>query len=1228
MLRLDTLRRVHARLLRWRASSHRPLVRHPISLSRQRAGTTLLALLTIGFALYSYSTRDEAIRRRAIAFIEEATLGDVEVTVGRASFHMFGGITLHDVRVIVPFDENLGPAARSPELRRIFWAASLELTHNPWRLLLGHLQVERVVAVEPTITLTHNTGTGLRNWQLLWNPDARRRPRISPSRPVIRLRKATAVVISVDADGVLTSIEEQLDADARPDPRNGTAYAIDVRRRSPPHERNQVLFDPAVRRVANVPFVEAKTIRLQLPAYAQVLFDEIALVGEVQLRELLYDREGDDNRHIKIELRRVRCRLPIGLLAAHVPTTDLADDLLHSGLAAAFDEAHALHMTDVHGSVELLAGQVEMNIEGQLDGAHCAVTGRFTNVDAGLRGLGVEMNFNGQAVPTPEGLVRESLLANPDLPPDLLRFLVDYDPHGPFDLDLQFKRPAGGEGELGVTGDVIARGVRATFKDFVYPMEALVGTVHFRPGHVELENIRGRHGDARITVDGDIRRTSGYAEVKLDIHGESVPLAPDLFAALPRRYQSVLERFRPRGKAGIHVELLRPDGPHSAAKPKWNVSVSADLADVQAHLAENALPLENLAGRVDIAADELRLTGLTGLYGDAAVHLDGHARLDGSQSAPFELRIKADRVRLEESLGAALPAEGRGAFAQFQPRGFVDLVGTLGRREDGQALVWAIDTHVYEAAIRHESFPYAIDDVSGDITIRPDSLSIIRVEGARGEGRIEARGDVRRANGGYVADLAFDAKRVALEPALYDALPPSLRDVWDLFEPTGHVRVRIAAHVTSDDGRGVPRHRAEIDLIDAGLRFRELPLKLTKVVGKVIVTDRSVEIVSLQGNIGEATVGVSGVVDLAEPHRRGTLTVTAREMQFDDALLDALPGPLRGFLSRWKPTGGFGLRLDELRFETSAEGATRWWFDGDLKLVDVAADLGFGLQHCHGDLAASGAIDEAGTLALTVGVRLERAVTAGWHWQNVSTKLSIDHETGAILLDDASAELYGGEATGSAIIDMTAESPARPFRASIAVRDLQLAKYLEIHGKPTPGEGQTPSAQGTVSGNLVLRRRAGRGRRPEGTGEALVRHAQVWKLPVLFAIFQVLNLTPDENVFHDGHVKFFFSRDKLTFQKIDLQGNAVSLVGGGSMDVWTHALDVTLLAGSPVRLHVPLLTEILEGASREIMEVRVTGTLSKPDIEPQPLKSLAAALKTLFPEPPRSELEGAVAPPR
>ena len=43
-----------------------------------------------------------------------------------------------------------------------------------------------------------------------------------------------------------------------------------------------------------------------------------------------------------------------------------------------------------------------------------------------------------------------------------------------------------------------------------------------------------------------------------------------------------------------------------------------------------------------------------------------------------------------------------------------------------------------------------------------------------------------------------------------------------------------------------------------------------------------------------------------------------------------------------------------------------------------------------------------------------------------------------------------------------------------------------------------------------------------------------------------------------------------------------------------------------------MLTEFIEGAARELVEVHLSGTLEKPTIVAHPLRSVDAAIKTLF----------------
>jgi hypothetical protein len=328
-------------------------------------------------------------------------------------------------------------------------------------------------------------------------------------------------------------------------------------------------------------------------------------------------------------------------------------------------------------------------------------------------------------------------------------------------------------------------------------------------------------------------------------------------------------------------------------------------------------------------------------------------------------------------------------------------------------------------------------------------------------------------------------------------------------------------------------------------------------------------------------------------------------------LLAALPEGIRTAVESMKPKGRFDLDLDELRFDLDDDGYGHWELNGRLTLRDAAAELGFPLRNLNGVVEGRTSVNEHGQVFVQARAELKTAMLAGWQMQNAVAKIVTDPHTRTLHVQDASAEAYGGEATGSA--EVTLGDKHADYQVSIIARDVQLSRYLQ-----SVSDAADPQhARGAIFGNMILQGRTGSHGYREGAGEMYVRHAQVWRLPLMLAIFQVLNLTPDENVFHDGRLNFYLSRDTLTLQQIDLQGSALSFVGGGWMQLGTRQLDVTLLAGSPLRMRLPLLTDLLENAAGQLMQVHLLGSFDKPTITPQPLYSLGKALKSVFPETPR-----------
>lgn len=1167
----------------------------------------LFLFMVLGLAYYGITTRDEAIRRRAIEFLAEATSGQVDV--GHARFRMFGGTTLRDVRISVPFEPKLDPIAQSAASREIFSARSLKLVHSPWRLLFGGLDVQRIIAVQPKITIVRNVDTGMQNWQLL--KGAMGTSRAGRARPMITVRQASVVFVAVDSDGRRDDRHEELDADVRPYPQSSTGYCIEVRRFSRPAERTTAVFDPSARLLTNTPFVDVRTVRQQLPRAAREFFDRISLEGEVKLDRMIYDTEVPVDRDTEIQLRRVRCRIPLAMLRSG--TEPGAAD----AVSRHADEAEAaVEMSRVSGEIDLRGDRLNLNISGVINDAKCKVSGQITGTEEAPEGMGIDLSIDVRGIPAPEGEFRRQLIEGPLAPEMVRRTIQDYDPRGRFDIVLQVSRPPGPHQEAKVTGYFSPLKASGAAASFPYRVDNLVGSVRLETSRM-LVDLQGTHDSAEVVVGAVIDQGLEWAKVTVRIDGRAIPFDQTLFELLPEGYRRLWERFDPKGTSNVVVHVTRPES-DEFDEPDWSTRVEASLQ--KASLLFSAFPyaLSDCEGRILVSKDRIDVEELVGRHGDGVVRCDGFANLDergelhiptsGGPAASF--RIEGRSLRMDESLAAALPAEGRETFEQFELRGAVDVDGTLTIPDEATGLVHDLVARLHDVRVRYREFPLPIEAITGEIRLRPEGIVISDVVGRHRDATIRAHGQVNRLEDGHTADLKIEAHELVLDAALKETLPPQLQRVWELLEPTGRVSVRSSLHQSTRNGQVRRQHRTEIELAEASLRFRGLPVRLTGVAARAVVTDQRVEIISLRGLAGESRVELSGIIDLGDAGYRGSLNVRTEELMLDEDLLKALPSAVAEMARSMNAQGRVAVDFAPMMFDVDAAGHGRWDVSGNLSLRGASMNLGFEAEKVTGKLTGRLVADGEGKAAVDMDVALSEATLADWPLQDVQGKILSDPATGRIRVDDVIATAYEGEAAGSAEIDIRKTYVA--WQASLVARDLKLASFLE-----SMGGSKDATTVGTIEGNMILQGRSGRNSYREGAGEIFVRDAQVWRLPLVFAIFQVLNLTPDENVFHDGWIKYYLSRDTLTFQKIDLQGKAVAFIGGGRMDMNTRQIDVTLVAGSPVRLKLPLITEFLEGASRELMQVRLTGTFNEPNIQPLPLKSLTKALQTIFPEPPK-----------
>jgi len=1194
----------------------RPFRRRPVSATRERIGWGVLALLALGAVIFRWTTSDEQIRRRAIQFLRVATHGDVSVASAR--FSMFGGITLTGVRISTPFDPELDPRATSEADREIFSAATLTLVPNPWRLLTFSLDVREIVATDPHFTLAQNLDTGAYNWQSLASTEAIQRPRRLPNRPRVRLRDAEVRLESIDAGGRRMEQKIRLDVDASPQPASTTAYWVDVRQYGDQPNRGRVVYDPLAGAISDMPTIGLRTVRGLLPRLYQEFFDQLGLAGDIRSDQIQYRADAATERVYRLELKAVKFRVPLTILGSAGASGGRS--------ATAGTEVVAAWFDDINGRIELVGNDVSFDLSGRLNNAPCRVKGAVRSIDRPLDHVGLDIEIRTDGLEMPEGAARESLETSDSVPEGLRDFLRFYDPHGRMDLEGKLTRSDGDAGGTLFVGVLRPLAIEAAYYYFPYRLRDVNGAVRFTPDGVRLDPLTGRHGPARVHIGGRVTDTDPWTGFDVFFGGEGVPLDTMLYQSLPAEYRALWRRFDPRGLVRAFVQVRRPDSDREHGSKPSTTDVRFEMVDAAICFDQFPYPLEHVRGRLHVANGMIRIDGLTGRSvstqpaGDAPttqpgiVRVDGyyidpaHAPADYTGSGGLELRLDARNLALDDRVLAALPADARIAFEQLSPTGWVDLLGRVFTDGSSSALRYDVAVDVRGAGLCYKELPYPIRDMSGRVLITPEKLTLVDLRGVHGPTQVTAHGDVRQTPNGYVSDITIGFRDLRLDAEIERALTPELHELWRMFNPSGSIHLTTTLHRITEGSQTSYQHRSDVELNGASASYAGFPLRLTDLRGDLRLTDRNIALGHVTGRCGTGTVAVTGSMTVGTGGSNGALQLNATGLAFDDALATAMPNEMRDTWRSLSPKGRFDLDLRSLHFETDAAGRTRFNWSGDARLHDTALAMGVAARSVSGTVRGEGSAGPEG-VSYSGDATLARAMIGVFDLRNLTFKSVIPKGSDRLLLQNCSAELFGGNASGECAISLGRRGS--DFELSMSIRDVELQEYLRAAQKNSPA---ARNARGLMFGKLFLRGDSARPDQLRGGGELFIREAQVWRLPLVFEIFRILNLSPDENMFHDGWLKFYIEGRTVHLTKIDLQGGAIALVGSGTLGYDNDELNVRLLAGSPQRLRVPIVTELVEGATRDLFELHVTGTLSQPKIETRPLSNLRRALEAIFPD--------------
>jgi len=161
---------------------------------------------------------------------------------------------------------------------------------------------------------------------------------------------------------------------------------------------------------------------------------------------------------------------------------------------------------------------------------------------------------------------------------------------------------------------------------------------------------------------------------------------------------------------------------------------------------------------------------------------------------------------------------------------------------------------------------------------------------------------------------------------------------------------------------------------------------------------------------------------------------------------------------------------------------------------------------------------------------------------------------------------------------------------------------------------------GKAAGTVQLSGRVAETHTWRGNGDLHLYDADIYELPQMVSLLKLLSIRPpDKTAFTTSDAVYKIEGDRILFERIDFNGDAISLRGTGWMS-FDKQLDLNFytLVGRN-KIWVPIVSRIVAEASRNLFQIKVLGTVADPEIYRTPLPELDETIQRWFPELARSD---------
>ena len=751
-----------------------------------------------------------------------------------------------------------------------------------------------------------------------------------------------------------------------------------------------------------------------------------------------------------------------------------------------------------------------------------------------------------------------------------------------------------------IAGLIEPQGASICYYEFPYEFSDLHGRMRIADGHFYLEEITGRHGSAHAVVDGVINHAQSWSGFTLNIHATNLPLNYDLFAALPPKYHDLWQRAAPLGVCDVAGTVGRAEGtPQMPTLPPTELRLNGRLLAGSVRVAEERR-LEEAGGDFTIAGGLMTIHEMRGHLNGATLRVAGALALDDSH--PTNLLFEAAGNPLHHTVRFEAP-DGQAGELRFVGRG--DVWGRINSVGPPTARHAQYTVHITDGVLTGFDPAGSWEQCEAWVNVGRDRQDVRQFRARRGEARLEAHGSVLAAESESPACGRLDVtvSQAPIEELVNQFVPPWWREPVESLRLSGTGEVRLQL----DSGPSSAGRLPAITLHLSAQRMQPtlLPVQLHEIHARTAVTADGIQVHEAQAQLGaEGQLHVRGAGRWADSEKSADFTLAARNVEVSADLVEAMPDALAQLLKRLSPRGRLEIGLDRVHLLADRQGK-RWELVGQLALRSGELAVGLPLTELDGTLAGTCTVQPDGQATLTATLALEHGKLAGRPIAGWEGTLRRQADDTWVYLEDLRGKLCGGEALGSVRIEPSTDR----YELSLTLRDVSLAELL-----PPKLPTDTPR-RGRLEGHIFLRGVAGELSSRTGDGELRIRGASILQTPVLADLAESKRQgdQPFSDALDLAELRFLWKGSTLDFTRLDIQSRDLRLVGAGTWNLRTDALDLTLVGAHPRHWpRVAVLTDLLETAGQELVQYRVRGTVAAPHVSAEPLYRLNETLRALL----------------